>query len=61
MLAFVAPPAIAGFATLYARTRDSQALDPVGRDVELQARPFAAEPTGRRLAVIVAGNHGTEI
>lgn len=61
VLAFVVPPALAGVATLYVRTRDTLALDPIARDLELPPRPLAAGPTGRKLAVIVAGNRGTEI
>lgn len=59
IFAFVAPPALAGIATLYARTRGAGALDPVATaEVVMPPRPPAA---GRRLAVIVAGNRGTEI
>ena len=58
-LAFVLPPFVAGFVTLYARTRSAAALDPVATADNQPARPPVAD--GRRLAVIVAGNRGTEI
>ncbi len=62
VFAFVAPPLLAGFVTLYARTRDTAALDPViTGPAAMPPRPPASDATGRRLAVIVAGNHGTEI
>ena len=61
LLAFAAPPTLAGIVTLYARTRGADALDPVATgDVPMPPRPPAAE-SHRRLAVIVAGNRGTEI
>jgi transcriptional regulator GlxA family with amidase domain len=59
VLAFALPPFVAGFATLYARTRSTAALQPVATADLQPVRPPAAD--GRRLAVIVAGNRGTEI
>ncbi|HET9990667.1 MAG TPA: DJ-1/PfpI family protein, partial [Kofleriaceae bacterium] len=62
VFAFIAPPMLAGFVTLYSRTRGADALDPVATGgVPMPPRPPAADATGRRLAVIVAGNRGTEI
>ena len=59
VLAFVLPPFVAGFATLYARTRTTAALDPIA---SAEAQPVRAPAfDGRRLAIIVAGNRGTEI
>jgi transcriptional regulator GlxA family with amidase domain len=60
VFAFVAPPALAGIVTLYSRIQGAEALDPAARgDVPTPApRP---PMTQRRLAVIVAGNRGTEI
>jgi transcriptional regulator GlxA family with amidase domain len=59
VIAFVAPPALAGFLTLYSRTRSADALEPVASgDASLPPRLPAG---GRKLAVIVAGNRGTEI
>lgn len=60
VLAFVGPPLVAGFVTLYARTRGGAALDPVATGATLPPRAPAAA-SSRRLAVIVAGNRGTEI
>ena len=57
VLAFVLPPLLAGILTLYVRTRGSAALDPIAT-ASLPPRP---PTTGKRLAVIVAGNRGTEI
>jgi transcriptional regulator GlxA family with amidase domain len=60
VFAFVAPPALAGVVTLYSRMQGAEALDPAARgEVSTPApRPPA---TQLRLAVIVAGNRGTEI
>jgi transcriptional regulator GlxA family with amidase domain len=60
VLAFVGPPLLAGFVTLYARTRGGAALDPVATDATMPPRALEAA-SSRRLAVIVAGNRGTEI
>lgn len=59
VLAFVLPPFVVGFATLYVRTRSTAALDPVASADVQPVRAPAAD--GRRLAIIVAGNRGTEI
>lgn len=60
VFAFLVPPALAGIVTLYSRMQGAEALDPAARgDVPTPApRP---PTTQRRLAVIVAGNRGTEI
>ena len=60
VFAFLAPPALAGVVTLYSRMHGADALDPAARgDVPPPApRPPA---TDKKLAVIVAGNRGTEI
>lgn len=57
VLVVLAPPLLAGFLTLYVRTRGVAALDPAST-ATAPPRPPAM---GRRLAVIVAGNRGTEI
>lgn len=60
VLAFLAPPALAGVVTLFSRAHTVGALDPADRgDVPAPSpRPPA---THKKLAVIVAGNRGTEI
>ena len=62
VLAFAALPVLAGLFTLYARTRGADALDPIAAMSDpLPPRPPSPDARGRRLAVIVAGNRGTEI
>ncbi len=58
LLALVAPPLLAGALAIHLRTRTPAALDPIALDATPGPRPPTA---GRRLAVIVAGNRGTEI
>ena len=60
VFAFLAPPTLAGVVTMYSRMHDVAALDPAARG---DVPPPAPRPptTTKRLAVIVAGNRGTEI
>jgi transcriptional regulator GlxA family with amidase domain len=60
VLAFLAPPALVGGVTLHARMQGVAALDPAARG-DIPAPGPRPPTTQRRLAVIVAGNHGTEI
>jgi transcriptional regulator GlxA family with amidase domain len=57
---FVAPPALAGVVTVYSRMQGTDALDPAARG-DIPAPAPRPPTTNRRLAVIVAGNRGTEI
>jgi transcriptional regulator GlxA family with amidase domain len=59
VLAFIAPPTLAGVATLYRRLQGADELDAAHSN----APPPAPRPPtlARPLAVIVAGNRGTEI
>ncbi|MCW5806029.1 MAG: DJ-1/PfpI family protein [Deltaproteobacteria bacterium] len=59
VLAFLAPPTLAGIVTLYCRLQGTDLLDPAAIRVPAPAPRLPA--TAKRLAVIVAGNRGTEI
>ncbi|MBV8756030.1 MAG: DJ-1/PfpI family protein [Deltaproteobacteria bacterium] len=60
VLAFIAPPAIAGGLTLYLRMRTPDVPEAATRD-DIATPPARPPVTTKRLAVIVAGNRGTEI
>src|SRR5947208_1822036 len=60
LFAFLAPPAIIGGATLYARMHGVEPAAATAR-VDVALREPRPPTTTTRLAVIVAGNRGTEI